>query len=371
VKTDEIILKTLSKNPGGHVSGQELARAIGISRAAVWKRIKKLRDFGFHIKADTARGYTLEGIEDLIKPDLISKKLETRFVGKNIIYKHFTASTNDEAFALAREDAPEGTCVIADVQTRGRGRLGRSWLAPAASAVLTSIVFRPKLSPQTATLLTLAAGVAAARAVGHVTDLEPWIKWPNDLYIMNRKLAGILTEMRAELDRVHFVIVGVGINVNIERKTFPREIRKLATSLSIETGREINRNQLIATLYREMERAYNRLVERGPKVIIKQWEDIAKVRGRHVKASLIGGRKAVGIAQGLDSDGALLIEDKCGKIRRITAGDVEVTGWHGLIRTDCQCLQWNKTATGNPAPAGFARATLSLLPEYGRTTIEF
>ncbi len=326
MKNDEIILKMLAKNPAGHVSGENLARAIGTSRAAVWKRIDKLRDFGFDIKGDTARGYVLEGIEDLIKPDLIRKKLETRFVGKKIVYKHVTGSTNEDAFKLALEGKPEGTCVIADVQTAGRGRLGRSWLAPAASGVLTSVIFRPKVPPQTATLLTLAAGVAAARAVKHVTELEPWIKWPNDLYIKNRKLAGILTEMNAELDRVHFVIVGIGINVNIERKIFPEEIHKAATSLMIEARREINRNQLIAALYHEMERAYLRLIERGAKLIVEQWEDIAKVHGRRIKASMIDGRKVQGVALGLSSDGTLLVEDKRGKVRHITAGDVEVTG---------------------------------------------
>jgi len=324
LKTDEKIIKTLSARPGEPVSGEELARRLGMSRSAVWKRIRSLRGLGFDISGGTAKGYTLRGIEDLVRPGLISRKLQTRFIGKNMVYKPVTGSTNRDAFELAAEGAPEGTCVIADVQTRGRGRMGRSWVAPAGSAVLTSVVLRPDLSPQTATLLTLAAGIAAAKSVRRVTDLDPWIKWPNDLKIGDKKLAGILTEMHAEMDRVHYVIVGIGINVNISPENFPEEIRKLATSLSIETGRTINRNQLIATLYYEMESAYRRLIERGPKAVIEQWEDIADIRGKRVKATMIDGKTVEGVALGLGPDGSLHIEDDIGRTRHITAGDVEV-----------------------------------------------
>lgn len=324
MKTDERILKILTSNPAKPFSGESLAHELKITRAAVWKRIRGLRDIGFKITGSPAKGYLLEGMEDLIKPELISKKIRTRFVGHNLIYKPITGSTNNDAFALAKEEAPEGTCVIADVQTMGRGRLGRSWAAPAGSSILTSIVLRPAVAPQAATILTLAAGVAAAIAVKRVTDLEPWIKWPNDIFIEKRKLAGILTEMHAELDVVHFVVVGIGINVNIDRKEFPEEIRKIAASLSSESGRKINRNQLIATLYYEIEHAYRRFLDQGKKAIIEQWEEIAKVRGRKVKASVIDGRKISGVALGLDHDGALMIEDRLGKTRHITAGDVEV-----------------------------------------------
>jgi len=325
VKTDDLIIKTLRENPSKPVSGELMAHRIGISRAAVWKRISRLRELGFNIEGGASKGYILCGIEDLIRPELIGKKLETRFVGKTIIYRSVTGSTNLDALDLAAKGASEGTCVISDAQTAGRGRLGRSWVAPAGGSILTSVILRPKLSPQTATLLTLAAGVAAARAIHHVTDLKPWIKWPNDLFVGNRKLAGILTEMHAEMDRVHFVVVGIGMNVNMDRKSFPSEIRKIATSLSIEARRTVSRNQLIATLYHELEAAYVRLVEHGAKPIIAQWEELAKIRGKHIRASLVNDRKVYGTAIGLDSDGALLIEDRNGKIRKITAGDVEVT----------------------------------------------
>ncbi len=324
MKTDERIIKLLAEAPGEPVSGEELARRLDMSRSAVWKRIRNLRELGFDISGGTAKGYTLQGIEDLIRPEYISRKLKTRLVGKNIVYKPVTGSTNRDAFELADEGAPEGTCVIADVQTKGRGRMGRSWAAPAASAVLTSMIFRPELSPQTATLLTLVAGIAAANAVRRVTDLEPWIKWPNDLKIGDKKLAGILTEMHAEMDRVHYVVVGMGINVNISLKSFPKEIKKLATSLSIETGRIVNRNQLIATLYYEMESAYRRLIERGPKAVIEQWELIAGIRGKRVRATMIDGKTVEGVAVGLGPDGSLHIEDDIGRERQITAGDVEV-----------------------------------------------
>ena len=325
MKYDERILKILSQKPATDVSGEELARELGISRAAVWKRIKRLRETGFKIGGETGRGYRLEGIEDLIKLGALNKKLQTRIVGKKLIYKPITKSTNSDAFALAWDGAPDGTCVIADVQTAGRGRLGRSWIAPAGSAVLTSVVLRPPLTPQTATLLTLAAGIAVARTVKRVTDIEPWIKWPNDIFVANKKLAGILTEMHAELDKVHFVVIGIGMNVNIDRKALPADIRKIATSLSIEAKREINRNQLIATLYFELEHAYYRLIEKGKKTIIEQWEEISGIHGKKVRASLIDGSKVLGTAAGLDSEGSLVIVDPKGGKRYVTAGDIEIT----------------------------------------------
>lgn len=319
---EEDILRVLRSDPAGYHSGQDLAGKIGVSRTTVWKRIRKLRNMGFRIEGSPSRGYRLEGVEDLLKPDLIRKQLKTRTVGKVIEYRSITGSTNTDAFNMARDGAKDGTCVVADAQTAGRGRLGRKWMAPPGTSILTSIILRPDIPPVHAPIMTLAAGVAVAKAITRVTGLDPRIKWPNDILIGGLKVAGILTEMLSEADVVHFIVLGIGINVNVDKKHMPGEILKIATSLSIETGRTVSRNQVLMALYEEVEGAYRRFLRQGPRIIIEQWEDIARIRGRMVSATAPSEKKVTGKARGLDDDGALLIEGSGGNLYRISVGDV-------------------------------------------------
>jgi len=319
---EEDIVRALKEDPSAYHSGQHLAQSLGVSRTTVWKRIRKLRKLGFKIEGSPSLGYRLAGLTDLLDPDFVRRLLKTRIIGKRIDYRPITVSTNTDAFALARGDAPEGTCVLADVQTGGRGRLGRKWLAPPGGAILTSVILRPRIPPVHAPMITLAAGVAVNRAIRRVTDLDPHIKWPNDILIGDRKVAGILTEMAAESDRVHFVIVGIGVNVNLEMKDMPDEILQIATSLKIETGRAVSRNYLLISLYQEIEGAYRRFVQQGPPAIVEEWENLARIRGRAISATTATGAKVAGTAIGLDDDGALLIKTGGGAIYRINAGDV-------------------------------------------------
>ena len=322
----EDILRVLRLDPASHHSGQELASRLGVSRTTVWKRIRSLRKLGFHIEGSPSRGYRFAGLEDLLDPERVRRLARTRIVGRRIIFKPITGSTNIDAFALAREGEPEGTCVLADAQTSGRGRLGRRWLAPPGSSILTSVILRPQIPPAQAPMMTLAAGVAAHRAIRRVTGLRSRIKWPNDIIVNDRKAAGILTEMHAESDRIHFVIIGIGVNVNLDMKDMPEEILKIATSLKIETERTVSRNHLLIALYEEMEGAYRRFLRHGPAIIVEQWEDAAKIRGRKVSATTAAGKKMAGIAMGIDDDGALLLRTKGGLTHRITAGDVTFIG---------------------------------------------
>lgn len=319
---EEDIIKLLRENPAGHHSGQAIAEKLGISRAAVWKRIGKLRKLGFKIEGSPSQGYRLAGAVDSIDPSQIGKNLGTRIIGKRIEYRPVTESTNNDAFALANEGAPEGTCVIADSQTGGRGRLGRKWFSPPGSAIMTSVILRPNIPPFQAPMFTLAAGVAVHRVISSLTGLKPRIKWPNDVLIEGRKVAGVLTEMVAEADKVHFIVVGVGINVNLDLAAMPDDIVAIATSLKNETGRVIPRNLVIATLYRELERSYRRFMGDGPKAVIEEWEELAGIRGRRISATIASDVKVTGRAEGLDDDGALILRGDGGTTYRINAGDV-------------------------------------------------
>lgn len=319
---EEDIIRALKEDPSAHHSGQELAKSLGVSRTTVWKRIRNLRKLGLKIDGSPSHGYRLAGLTDLIDADLVRRQVKTRIVGRRIDYRPITVSTNADAFTLARNGEKEGACVLADMQTGGRGRLGRKWLAPPGSSILTSIILRPDISPVHAPMMTLAAGVAAHRAIKRVTDLNPHIKWPNDILVNDRKVAGILTEMLAESDRVHFIILGIGVNVNLDIKDMPDEILKIATSLKVETGRAISRNHILIALYQEVEGAYRRFLRQGPAVIIEEWESLARIRGRNVSATTSTGSKVVGMALGLDDDGALLVKAGGDKTYRISAGDV-------------------------------------------------
>lgn len=322
MREEEKIINALAESTEDFLSGQELAEKLGLSRTAIWKKIRNLRKLGFEIEGTSAKGYRLTGVLDTINPDEIKKRLKTRIIGREIIYKTVTQSTNSDAFELAKEGAPEGTCIIADVQTAGRGRLGRSWLAKPSSSILTSIIIKPRIPPSQAPMLTLSAGIAVHRAIERVTSLIPHIKWPNDILINDKKVAGILTEMSAELDSVHFVIVGIGINVNYDLRDMPDELIKIATSLSTETGRFIPRNYLLTALYEEMEGAYRRFTRQGPSIIVEEWQERAHINGRRVSATTMNGVRIIGWAQGVDDDGALLVKTDSGAVHRITAGEV-------------------------------------------------
>src|SRR5580698_7442025 len=242
--TDAKILMALRENPDG-VSGAELAERLGISRAAVWSRIEELRHVGFEIEAGPHSGYRLVGEPDtLLADDLLARLGRTKIIGRDIRVFEQTTSTNDVIEKLARDGVREGVVVFAESQTKGRGRLGRKWISPAHKGLWFSILLRPNLRPQETTQLTVASATALRRAIVSQTRLQPEIKWPNDMLISGKKVAGILTEMSAELDRVRHVILGIGIDVNQEAHEFPSELRKTATSLKIENGESLSRAAL-------------------------------------------------------------------------------------------------------------------------------
>jgi BirA family biotin operon repressor/biotin-[acetyl-CoA-carboxylase] ligase len=321
VTTDAKILSALRENPDG-VSGAELAEQLGISRAAVWARIEELRSLDYEIEAGPHFGYRLVSAPDALHADdLLARLGKTKVIGRDIRVFEQTTSTNDVIEKLARDGVKEGAVVFAESQTKGRGRLGRKWVSPERKGLWFSILLRPDLRPQETTQLTVASATALRRAIQSETGLKQEIKWPNDILIGGKKVAGILTELSAELDRVKHVILGIGVDVNLGANEFPAELRRTATSLKIESGRTIDRAELAAAILRELDFDYARICAGKFTAVADEWEAQCATIGRDVTIQ-IGGRKIRGRAESLDDDGALLVRTEHGRLERITGGDV-------------------------------------------------
>jgi len=319
--TDAKILSALRENADG-ISGAELARQLGISRAAVWARIEDLRQVGFGIEAGPHFGYRLSGEPDaLFADDLLVRLGKTRVVGRDIRVFEETTSTNDVIEKLARDGVKEGAVVFAEAQTGGRGRLGRKWMSPPRQGLWFSVLLRPKLRPQEVTQLTIASATALRRAIKTVTGRLPEIKWPNDLLLDGKKVVGILTEMSAEVDCVRYVILGIGVDVNQDAAEFPAELRRLATSLKLVTGRKISRAELAVEMLRELDADYARIGAGKFSQLADEWETGCATLGKNVSVQM-GARKIRGCAEALDDDGALLVRTEHGHLERITGGDV-------------------------------------------------
>jgi BirA family biotin operon repressor/biotin-[acetyl-CoA-carboxylase] ligase len=327
LSVDARILAALRQAGVNAVSGAELARDLGISRAAVWSRIHDLRELGYDIQATPHLGYRLVSAPDLLHADdLLARLGETWTVGRDIRVFQQTTSTNDVVEKLAQSGVNEGITVFAESQTKGRGRLGRKWLSPASKGLWFSVLLRPPWHPQEATRLTIAAATALARAIRAQTGLNPAVKWPNDLLVNGRKVAGILTELSAELDQVKYVILGVGVDVNLNAGDFPAELRSLASSLRIEAGKTFARAELAVAILRELDQDYRRVCEGQFDAVANEWESLCVVLGRQVIVSQ-GGRLFKGRAESLDADGALRLRTQHGHLERLTGGDLTVEKW--------------------------------------------
>jgi BirA family biotin operon repressor/biotin-[acetyl-CoA-carboxylase] ligase len=248
---DAAILTALRQAGTGFVSGAELSQQLGVTRAAIWARVDDLRKLGYDIAASPHQGYQLLSVPDVLHADDLASLLDgIQIVGRDIRVFEKTNSTNDVVEKLARDGVGEGVVVFAEAQSQGRGRLGRRWISPPRRGLWFSVLLRPNLRPQAATQLTVAAATALVRAIRDQTGLAPEIKWPNDILIRGRKVAGVLTELSAELDHIKYLILGIGVDVNLSASDFPPELRKVATSLRIETGREWHRADLAAAIVR-------------------------------------------------------------------------------------------------------------------------
>ena len=318
------ILKIL-RNSRDYISGEHISAELGVSRSAVWKSIGKLRERGYIIDAVSNRGYRLsEGI-DLPISDEIHRYLDTECFGSEIVYMDSVDSTNSLAMTLAARGAAHGTVVTADQQINGRGRMGREWISPARSNLYLSIILRPRVSPADASQIPVLSVIASVRALERmVPDLPFGIKWPNDIHCRGRKISGTLCEMKAEIDRVNYVVVGTGINVNL--KPIDDSIRDYATSLSIETDTEYSRVRLAAFLLEEFEKVYNSwLIESNLEFIIDEWDDHSLLKGKQVDVRTVN-RVVSGKVAGITTNGALKLELPDGAVRLVYAGDATLHG---------------------------------------------
>lgn len=317
---DTQILKALHE--AETVSGSELAEQAGVSRAAIWARIEELRGIGYEIDANPHQGYRLNATPDALHADdLLARIAPVRTIGRDIRVFNETASTNDVIEKVARDGAPEGVVVFAESQTRGRGRMGRKWMSPPQKGLWFSVLLRPELRPESATQITVAMATGLARAIASVIGTAPEIKWPNDLLIGGRKIAGILTEMSAEMDRIKYVIVGIGLDVNLSKAELPAELREVATSLRIAAGRPVDRPKLAASLLEELDRDYARVINGQFQQVAEEWEEQCVTLGKNVSIS-IGNRKVSGRAESIDPDGSLMVRTSHGRLERILGGDV-------------------------------------------------
>lgn len=305
------------KKSNNYISGEEISRSLEISRAGIWKYIQELRKEGYEIVAVPHLGYKLIASPDKLLPEEIQFNLRTKVLGRRIIYHQTVASTMEVAFKCGLEGVPEGTVVCAERQTKGRGRLGRSWASPKRKGIYASIILRPKLPPVEVAKLTLLCAVAVTEAIINTTGVKALIKWPNDVLVSQKKLAGILTEMNAEMDQVKFVVVGIGINVNAVLS----DLVKGATSLKMETEKQFSRVDILQEILRQIEEWYGRFKAQGFRSVASRWRELSVTLKRRVRIIDPSGY-IEGEALDIDYDGGLLIRQDSGVIVKRMAGDV-------------------------------------------------
>ncbi|MBP2634274.1 MAG: birA [Firmicutes bacterium] len=314
------ILEILKQNTGQYISGEEISQALQVSRTAVWKHIRTLKQSGYDIEAHSRLGYTLRQTTDRLLPAEIKAHLTSEVLGQEIYYFGEVDSTNNEAKKLAANGCPEGTIVVAEAQATGRGRLSRGWFSPFGKGIWLSVVLRPPFGPMDAAKCTLMAAVGVNRAINKVTGTGCGIKWPNDILWNGRKIVGILTEMSAEMDAINYVVIGMGINVNIDE--FPDDIAATAASLSIASGHQISRIKLLTAILSELESVYMLVKKTGFAPALAAWREESITLGQTVK--VCGFESSFnGVAVDIDADGALLVETPQG-IERVLAGDVSI-----------------------------------------------
>lgn len=318
------IVEMLRNAGENFISGESIAGELGISRTAVWKHIQALRDSGYEILSRERRGYKLKDAPDLLLPSEIQIGLDTEIVGKEMNYYPSVDSTNRVAKKLAYHGAADGAIVVAEEQTGGKGRLDRNFFSPRGKGIWFSVILRPNFLPKDAPKCTLLAAVAVAEAMARF-NLKPEIKWPNDIMHDGRKLVGILTEMTGEIGKITYLVIGVGINVNISRDEFPEDLRGIATSLTeMNGGEELPRVYLLRAVLEEFDKLYREVTASGFDKVLERWKKYNFTLGKNVRViSASDGSFFTGRAIDLNHDGALVVETADG-LQTVYAGDVSI-----------------------------------------------
>jgi BirA family biotin operon repressor/biotin-[acetyl-CoA-carboxylase] ligase len=316
----DALLTLLSENPMIAISGEKIARQIGVSRSAVWQWTERLRALGVGVKGRPRTGYHIERIPDVLSPSLLRLRLRDSVFGKRIYHYFKTDSTNTVALELGHAGERHGAVVIAEEQTGGRGRAGRSWHSEKTSGIYMTALLRPPIPPILAPLITLVAGLAVRDAVQEQTAVAADLRWPNDLLAGGKKFCGILTEMYAEPSQVKFIIAGIGVNVN--HAAMPPEIASIATSLRMLTGKPVPRLELLVRLLRQLENYYHRFLAEGAEPILARFAEVSGyARGKRVRIST-GTESYVGTTDGLEPNGLLRVRRDDGKMAVVISGDV-------------------------------------------------
>lgn len=322
--TRQAILDALKGNPGTWVSGAALSERLKVSRTAVWKHIKHLVADGYEIESAPKKGYRLGGVPDLLSPDEVGDGLATEILGRqDFLYFREIGSTNDHAKHLAQQGAPEGTVVAAEKQTAGRGRRGRTWFSPAGKGIYVSIILRPAMPLQQLARIPLVAAVALAETLRGVLNLDARIKWPNDILVHNRKIAGILSEAVADMDGINYVVVGFGLNYYNDPGDFPVGLRMPATSVQAEQPQLVSRVRLLQSLLYNMEQFYQQLLEGDFDIALTKAKSLSMVLGQEVR--LEGSQGPItGNAIDLSEDGYLVVVARDGSVQTVMSGEIEV-----------------------------------------------
>ncbi len=327
-KMKEKILKALYGNKGNYISGEELAEKFGVSRTAIWKQINTLRNEGYSIETTNKKGYCLLDNDNKLVPIELISNVKTKTMGKNILCFDSIDSTNNYAKQIAYE-APHGTTIISDEQVGGRGRLGRGWNSPKGEGVWMSIIVKPNIPPTEGTKMTQIAAAAVCMGIRNTTGMEVFIKWPNDIILNGKKVCGILTEMTGELNQVAYIVVGIGINVNIE--WFPEELKDKATSLLIESKEKLSRKQLIVSIINEFEKLYEDYIENGNlSNTVNICRKYSAMLGKRVRV-IQGNKEDMATAIDITDEGVLMVKLDDGKEQLIMSGEVSIRGENGYI----------------------------------------
>lgn len=312
-----------------YISGEEMSHTLGVSRTAIWKVINQLKSQGYEIESVTRKGYKLINAPDLLNKEELHYDLHTDFIGQEIRTYETLGSTNQEAKKLALEGLRDGTVVIANEQTAGKGRRGRSWVSPPGTGIWMTLLLRPDIQPQHASMVTLVAGLAVCEVIREVTGLEAEIKWPNDIVLNGKKICGLLTEMNSEIDYINFVVIGIGINVNVAG--FPDELEGIATSLLLEGGQTYERKVLVKRILERFEKYYKLYLETEDlRHMIEAYQEHCVNIGREVRVS----RKnevLIGTVKKVSDKGELIVTDDNGDERLIHSGEVSVRGIYGYV----------------------------------------
>ena len=319
----EAILQLLKNYRPGFISGQEICKEMGVTRAAIWKHVQNLREEGYEIEARSRLGYSLTRVPDRLNPSEISDGLNTRFIGRKIFYRDTVKTTNDLAKELALGGAPDGAVVLAEEQNGGKGRLGRHWHSPKYKGIYFTTLLRPPVSLAEVSQLTMVSAVAFAAALRRRTGAAVGIKWPNDLLLNGRKICGILTEMSAEVDHIEYLVVGAGLNVNHTESDFPPELLEVATSLRMETGVVQTRAELLQGMLEEFEKCYTIWLEQGFAPVLAQWRELSVSLNCPVRVFTFK-ETWEGWAQDVDESGALIVSLPDGTTRNFISGEVSL-----------------------------------------------